>query len=101
MVTGDRPYEFAAAGLWIARGDPRLLGRLLAAYAHSFGPRELLAYTLLHVHSNLPGCIEGSPGPARADPGLPGSDLVLVPPSTTPIHPTGPYAPETGSRDAA
>ena len=62
-MTGDRPYEFAAAGLWIARGDPRLLGRLLAAYGHSFDPRELLAYTLLHVHSNLPECLSELPVP--------------------------------------
>jgi hygromycin-B 7''-O-kinase len=30
-MIGDRAYEFAAAGLWIPSGDPRLLGRLLAA----------------------------------------------------------------------
>jgi hygromycin-B 7''-O-kinase len=56
-MTGDRAYEFAAAGLFVSRGDPRLLGRLLAAYGRSFDPRELLAYTLLHVHSNLPECL--------------------------------------------
>lgn len=55
-MTGDRAYEFAAAGLFVSRGDPRLLGRILAAYGRSFDPRELLAYTLLHVHSNLPEC---------------------------------------------
>jgi hygromycin-B 7''-O-kinase len=62
-MTGDRPYELAVAGLWIAHGDPRLLRRLLAAYGHSFDPRELLAYTLLHVHSNLPECLSQLPGP--------------------------------------
>lgn len=62
-MTGDRPYEFAAAGLWIAHGDPRLLRRLLAAYGHSYAPRELLAYLLLHVHSNLPECLSQLPGP--------------------------------------
>jgi len=56
-MTGDRAYEFAAAGLFLPRGDPRLLGRLLAAYGRGFDPRELLAYTLLHVHSNLPECL--------------------------------------------
>ncbi|HEY1001139.1 MAG TPA: hypothetical protein VGD83_15990 [Streptosporangiaceae bacterium] len=61
-MTGDRPYEFAAAAP-VAHGDPRLLGRLLAAYRHSFDPRELLAYTLLHVHSNLPGCLSELPVP--------------------------------------
>ena len=56
-MTGDRAYEFAAAGPFISRGDPRLLGRILAAYGRSFDPRELLAYTLLHRHSNLPECL--------------------------------------------
>lgn len=62
-MTGDRSYEFAAAGLGIPHGDPRLLGRLLAAYGHSFDPRELLACTLLHVHSNLPECLSEFPAP--------------------------------------
>ncbi len=53
-MTGDRGYEFTAASLFVARSDPRLLGRLLAGYGRGFGPRELLAYTLLHRHSNLP-----------------------------------------------
>jgi hygromycin-B 7''-O-kinase len=67
-MTGDRAYEFAAAGLFISRGDPRLLGRILAAYGRSFHPRELLAYTLLHVHSNLPECL--SELPASPEPTL-------------------------------
>lgn len=62
-MTGDRAYEFAAAGLFVSRGDPRLLGRILAAYGRSFDPRELLAYTLLHVHSNLPECLAELPAP--------------------------------------
>ena len=62
-MTGDRAYEFAAAGLFVSRGDPRLLGRILAAYGRSFDPRELLAYTLLHVHSNLPECLTELPAP--------------------------------------
>jgi hygromycin-B 7''-O-kinase len=62
-MTGDRAYEFAAAGLFISRGDPRLLGRILAGYGRGFEPRELLAYTLLHVHSNLPECLSELPVP--------------------------------------
>ncbi len=62
-MTGDRPYEFAAPALWLAHSDPRLLGRLLTSYRHSFDPRELLAYTLLHVHSNLPECLRELPAP--------------------------------------
>lgn len=53
---------------FISRGDPRLLGRILAAYGRSFHPRELLAYTLLHVHSNLPECL--SELPASPEPTL-------------------------------
>ena len=59
-MTGDRAYEFAAAGLFVSRGDPHLLGRILAAYGRSFDPRELLAYTLLHRHSNLPDASHSS-----------------------------------------
>ena len=62
-MTGDRAYEFAAAGLFVSRGDPPLLGRILAAYGRSFDPRELLAYTLLHRHSNLPECLAQLPAP--------------------------------------
>ena len=43
-MTGDRAYEFAAAGLFV-------------------DPRELLAYTLLHVHSNLPERLRELPAP--------------------------------------
>jgi hygromycin-B 7''-O-kinase len=62
-MTGARAYEFAAAGLWVSRCDPRLLGRLLAAYGRGFDPRELLAYLLLHRHSNLPECLAQLPAP--------------------------------------
>jgi hygromycin-B 7''-O-kinase len=64
-MTGGCPYEFAAAALWVAHGDPRLLGRILAAYGHTFDPRELLAYTLLHAHSNLPECLSELPVPPK------------------------------------
>jgi hypothetical protein len=67
-MTGDRACEFAAAGLFLSRGDPRLPGRILAAYGRSFDPRELLAHTLLHRHSNLPECL--SQLPARPEPTL-------------------------------
>jgi hygromycin-B 7''-O-kinase len=64
-MTGDRAYEFAAVGLFISRGDPRLLGRILAAYGRSFDPRELLAYTLLHLRSNLPEVLGELAAPAE------------------------------------
>jgi hygromycin-B 7''-O-kinase len=62
-MTGDRGYEFPAVGLLVARSDPHLLGRLLAAYGRRFDPRELLAYTLLHRHSNLPESLAEFPAP--------------------------------------
>ena len=62
-MAGDRIYEFVAAALSVAHGDPRLLGRLLAGYGRGFDPRELLAYALLHVHSNLRESLSEFPVP--------------------------------------
>ena len=49
----DRAYDFGAVGIFVSRGDARLLGRIMAAYGRAYGPRELLAYLLLDVYSNL------------------------------------------------
>ena len=62
-MTGDRAYEFVTVGLLVSRCDPRLLGRILAAYGRDFDPRELLAYTLLHAQSNLPESLKEFPAP--------------------------------------
>ena len=62
-MTGDRAYEFVTVGLLVSRCDPRLLGRILAAYGRNFDPRELLAYTLLHAQSNLPESLKEFPAP--------------------------------------
>ena len=62
-MTGDRAYEFVTVGLLVSRCDPRLLGRILAAYGRGFDPQELLAYTLLHVHSNLSESLMEFPAP--------------------------------------
>jgi hygromycin-B 7''-O-kinase len=62
-MTGDRAYEFVPVGVFVSGGDPRLFGRILAAYGRGFDPRELLAYTLLHLHSNLPECLSELPAP--------------------------------------
>jgi hygromycin-B 7''-O-kinase len=64
-MTGDRAYEFVTVGLLVARCDPRLLGRILAAYGRGFDPRELLAYTLLHLHSDLSESLREFPAPAQ------------------------------------
>ncbi|MEH0422992.1 phosphotransferase family protein [Streptomyces sp. B21-083] len=53
-MIGDRAYDFVGVGLFVTRGDPDLLGRLSRAYGHTFALHRLLAYTLLHVYSNLP-----------------------------------------------
>lgn len=53
-MIGDRAYDFVGVGLFVTRGDPDLLARLAGAYGRTFEPSELLAYTLLHVYSNLP-----------------------------------------------
>ncbi|MGW1953102.1 phosphotransferase [Streptomyces sp. NPDC001920] len=53
-MIGDRAYDFVGVGLFVTRGDPRLLARLTGSYGKPFDPAEVLAYTLLHVYSNLP-----------------------------------------------
>ncbi|MFI8949750.1 aminoglycoside phosphotransferase family protein [Streptomyces sp. NPDC053750] len=53
-MIGDPAYDFVGVGLFVTRGDPELLARLARAYGRVFEPSELLAYTLLHVYSNLP-----------------------------------------------
>ncbi|CAM5622790.1 aminoglycoside phosphotransferase family protein [Kitasatospora aureofaciens] len=53
-MIGDPAYDLVAVGLFTTRADPQLLGQLLTAYGRPFEPRLLMAYTLLHVYSNLP-----------------------------------------------
>ncbi len=62
-MLGDRAYEFVAVGLFVSRGDPRLLGRVMAAYGRTFSPHELMAHTLPHVYSNLPWYFRELPAP--------------------------------------
>ncbi|MGC5411528.1 aminoglycoside phosphotransferase family protein, partial [Streptomyces sp. DT225] len=64
-MTGDPAYDFVAVGLFVTCGDPDLLGRLSKAYGRTFDPSALLAYTLLHVYSNLPWYLREMPRPAR------------------------------------
>ena len=75
-MTGDRAYEFVAVGLFVSRGDPRLLGRTLAAYGRSFGVRRCVANSRASQPSRrpmiassrrpkpgwLPGCVDRGPG---------------------------------------
>ncbi|MFG2195512.1 phosphotransferase [Streptomyces sp. NPDC048639] len=53
-MIGDPAYDVIAVGLFVTRGDPKLLRRLFAAYGRASEPPELLAYTLPHVDSDLP-----------------------------------------------
>ncbi|GHE58413.1 phosphotransferase [Streptomyces longispororuber] len=62
-MIGDPAYDFVGVGLFVTRADPRLLARLMAAYGRTFEPRLLLAYTLLHVYSNLPWYLRELPAP--------------------------------------
>ncbi|TJZ52809.1 aminoglycoside phosphotransferase family protein [Streptomyces piniterrae] len=62
-MIGHRAYDFVAVGLFVSRGDPRLLARVFRAYGETFTPRELLAHTLLHVYSNLPWYLRELPAP--------------------------------------
>ncbi|MFG2339798.1 aminoglycoside phosphotransferase family protein [Streptomyces yangpuensis] len=64
-MIGDRTYDFVGVGLFVTRGDPALLARLTEAYGHRFEPHELMAYTLLHVYSNLPWYMRELPAPAE------------------------------------
>jgi hygromycin-B 7''-O-kinase len=53
-MIGDRAYDLVAVAVFFAKGDKRLLGRVMAAYGRQFDPRELLALALVHVYSHLP-----------------------------------------------
>ncbi|MFE2098698.1 phosphotransferase [Streptomyces sp. NPDC059468] len=63
-MIGDRAYDFVGVGLFVTRADPGLLARLAGAYGHTFDPSQLLAYTLLHVYSDLPWYLKELPVPA-------------------------------------
>ncbi|MEC3979774.1 aminoglycoside phosphotransferase family protein [Amycolatopsis sp. H20-H5] len=70
-MRGAAEYEFVGAGLFVAGGDRDFLRRLLLGYGYK--PAELgedfsrrcLAYTLLHVYSNLRRYLELLPVPAE------------------------------------
>ncbi|MFE7781301.1 aminoglycoside phosphotransferase family protein [Streptomyces nigrescens] len=62
-MIGQRAYDFVAVGLFVSRGDPRLLSRIFRAYGETFTPTELLTHTLLHLYSNLPRYLRELPAP--------------------------------------
>ncbi|QIB46096.1 phosphotransferase family protein [Streptomyces aureoverticillatus] len=65
-MIGDPAYDFVGVGLFVTRAEPKLLARFMAAYGRAFEPRLLLAYTLLHVYSNLPWYLRELPAPPEA-----------------------------------
>ncbi|GAA3799659.1 phosphotransferase family protein [Streptomyces chiangmaiensis] len=65
-MIGDPAYDFVNAGLFVTRGDPRQFRRFYEAYGRSpHDPFQLLAYTLLHVYSDLPLYLHELPSPAE------------------------------------
>ncbi|GGZ15188.1 phosphotransferase family protein [Streptomyces poonensis] len=65
-MIGDPAYDLAGAALFITGADPRQLRRFYAAYGRApHPPRELLAYTLLHVYGDLTGNLRDLPAPPR------------------------------------
>lgn len=65
-MIGDPAYDFVSVGLFVTRGDPRQLRRFYEAYGRSpHDPYQLLAYTLLHVYSDLPFCLDELPSPSE------------------------------------
>ncbi|MCW7946745.1 phosphotransferase [Streptomyces hygroscopicus] len=65
-LIGDPAYDFVSVGLFITRGDRRLLRRFYEAYGRApHDPDQLLAYALLHVYSDLPYYLRELPTPAE------------------------------------
>ncbi|MCX5202817.1 aminoglycoside phosphotransferase family protein [Streptomyces sp. NBC_00237] len=60
---GDRAYDLVGVGLFLTKGEPGLMARFQKEYGRSFDPRQLLAYTLLHVYANLPWYFRELPAP--------------------------------------
>ncbi|MER6129887.1 aminoglycoside phosphotransferase family protein [Streptomyces sp. NPDC001795] len=66
VLIGDPAYDFASVGLFVSRADPRLLRRFYEAYGRApHDPDQLLAYTLLHVYSDLSLYLHELPNPAE------------------------------------
>lgn len=70
-MNGAPEYDFVAAGVFLAAGEPDVLRALLLGYGYSPGDldeafaRRCLAYTLLHRYANLPGYLRRLPEPPR------------------------------------
>jgi hygromycin-B 7''-O-kinase len=69
-MRGEREYEFAAVGVFVAKGDARFLSQALTAYGYDrdqLGPevrRRMLAWGILHRYSHLAQWMRHMPEPA-------------------------------------
>ncbi len=66
-MIGDRAYDFVGVGLFVTRAEPGLMARFAAGYGGTVDPRTAMAWTLLHVYSNLPWYLREVPPPPGAD----------------------------------
>ncbi|MES5819959.1 aminoglycoside phosphotransferase family protein [Streptomyces sp. RG80] len=64
-MIGDAAYDFVGVGVFVTGADPHLLARLTTAYGNTVDPDHALAYTLLHVYSNLPWYLRELRAPAE------------------------------------
>ncbi|MDY0810667.1 aminoglycoside phosphotransferase family protein [Kitasatospora purpeofusca] len=65
-MIGDRAYDFVGVGVFVTRAEPGLMARFTAGYGRSVDPRAAMAWTLLHVYSNLPRYLREVPPPPGA-----------------------------------
>ncbi|MFF7453367.1 phosphotransferase family protein [Kitasatospora sp. NPDC008115] len=66
-MIGDPVYDFVGVGVFVTRAEPGLMARFAAGYGRAVDPRTAMAYTLLHVYSNLPWYLREVPPPPGTD----------------------------------
>lgn len=69
-MIGQRDYELASVGLFVARGEPSVLGAFLEGYGASSSPelaRRIFAQAVLHRYSKLDWYRQWMPKPADPD----------------------------------
>jgi len=70
-LRGSNEYEFVAIAVFLAEGHPHTLHRALTAYGYTESrldhvlSRRLMAWTLLHRHSNLARFLRHLPNPPK------------------------------------
>lgn len=60
-LRGAFEYEFVGAGIFVTKGDRRCWKAATEAYGRVPDPRRVMAYTLLHVYSNVPWFMKDMP----------------------------------------